>query len=135
MDHEPERAGTSAAAHRMSGETVAPARGTRPSMASIRLLPAIALRRPRVLGATLGLLLFTFAAFGMLAVHNFASADIESAVRSSLEFSLLMCSCLSLSLSLYTHEEGMSKNNAILNFGFLFGLNNGLIDDKLYVPR
>jgi hypothetical protein len=31
--------------------------------------------------------------------------------------------------------EGMSKNNAILNFGFLFGLINGLIDDKLYVPR
>jgi phage host-nuclease inhibitor protein Gam len=80
MDHEPEPAGTSAAAHRMSGETVAPVRGTRRSMASIRLLPAIALRRPRVLGATLGLLLFTFAAFGMLAVHNFASADIESAV-------------------------------------------------------
>ncbi len=30
-----------------------------------------------------------------------------------------------------TDEEGMSKNNAILNFGFLFGLINGLIDDKL----
>ncbi len=29
----------------------------------------------------------------------------------------------------------MSKNNEILNFGILFGLINGLIDDKLYVPR
>jgi hypothetical protein len=34
-----------------------------------------------------------------------------------------------------TDEEGMSKNNPILNFGLLFGLINGLIDDKLYVPR
>jgi hypothetical protein len=32
-------------------------------------------------------------------------------------------------------EVGMSKNHAHLNFGFLFGLINGLIDDKLYVPR
>jgi hypothetical protein len=32
-------------------------------------------------------------------------------------------------------DEGMSKNNKSLNFGFLFGLINGLIDDKLYVPR
>jgi hypothetical protein len=29
----------------------------------------------------------------------------------------------------------MSKNNALLNFGFLFELINGLIDGKLYVPR
>jgi hypothetical protein len=29
----------------------------------------------------------------------------------------------------------MSKNNPHLNFGFLSGLINGLIDEKLYVPR
>ena len=28
-------------------------------------------------------------------------------------------------------EVGMSKNHAHLNFGFLFGLINGFIDDKL----
>jgi hypothetical protein len=32
-------------------------------------------------------------------------------------------------------EVGMNKNHAHLNFGFLFGLINGLIDDKVYVPR
>jgi hypothetical protein len=31
-----------------------------------------------------------------------------------------------------TDEEGLSKNNAILNIGFLFGFMNGLIDDKFY---
>jgi len=52
---------------------------------SIRSVASLALRRPRVLGATVGLILFTFAAFGMLAVHNFASDAIESAVRRSLQ--------------------------------------------------
>jgi hypothetical protein len=52
-----------------------------------------------------------------------------------------MCPYLSLSIHvsrLSTDEEGvegMSKNNTILNFGFLFGINNGLIDEKLNVPR
>ncbi len=36
---------------------------------------------------------------------------------------------------MYSNEVGMSKNNALLKFGFLFGLINGIIDDKLYVPR
>ena len=31
-------------------------------------------------------------------------------------------------------KAGMRKNNAHLNFGFLLGLINGIIDDKLYVP-
>jgi signal transduction histidine kinase/CheY-like chemotaxis protein len=52
---------------------------------SIRRVASLALRRPRVLGTTAGLLVFTFAAFGMLAVHNFASNAIESAVRRSLQ--------------------------------------------------
>ncbi len=30
-----------------------------------------------------------------------------------------------------TEKVGMSKNNAHLNFGFLFGLNNGIIDDPV----
>ena len=88
MDREPEITRTSLAAHRTNDESVAPAHAPRvsmASMASIRRLPSIALRRPRVLGATLGLLLFTFAAFGMLVVHNFASDDIEAAVRRSLQ--------------------------------------------------
>ena len=82
MDREPALTGTSSTAHRMGGEPALPAPDR---FAAIKRLTAIALRRPRVLGATVGLLLFTFAAFGMLAVHNFASDDIESAVRRSLQ--------------------------------------------------
>ncbi len=85
MDREPETTRTSATTNRTGGEPAAPVTPVRGSLASIRRLSSIALRRPRVLGTTVGLLLFTFAAFGMLAVHNFASDDIESAVRRSLQ--------------------------------------------------
>jgi hypothetical protein len=64
------------------GTSGLPATGAR---GSIRSVASLALRRPRGLGTTAGLLVFTFAAFGMLAVHNFASNAIESAVRRSLQ--------------------------------------------------
>lgn len=82
MDREPELTSTASETDRARGTPETPPRG---SLASLRRLSAVALRRPRVLGATVGTLLFTFAAFGMLAVHNFASDDIESAVRRSLQ--------------------------------------------------
>ncbi|NDG51223.1 MAG: hypothetical protein EBY30_19820, partial [Rhodospirillales bacterium] len=83
MDREPELTCNSSVAHRAGAMPAAPIAPAHNTLASIRLLSSIALRRPRVLGATLGLLLFAFAALGMLAVHNFASDDIEAAVRRS----------------------------------------------------
>jgi len=82
MDREPEMTTHSRGTPRTNGDPVGPVRRT---LAALGRLPSAALRRPRVLGATAGLVLFAFAALGMLAVHNFASDDIESAVRRSLQ--------------------------------------------------
>ena len=82
MAGEPEMTRTCPAERRIDGGLTAPGRGMLPYF---RQVAGIGLRRPRILGATLGVLLFTFAALGMLAVHNFASDDIESAVRRSLQ--------------------------------------------------
>jgi hypothetical protein len=79
---------------------------------------------------SLSLLLYTL--FGYFVINVFQQRKLVIMTKKRCFMEVLLDHVVSWSSK---DEVGMSKNHAHLNFGFLFGLINGFIDDKVYVPR